>query len=461
MKNVLSVSLLTLTALASMAYAQEGAQPLSPVQAIAAAAAAVDAQIPAEAVQEVNRAVTTHVKPTAKGMVAKDIDAYLKETGIKLGEATPSGAVYLKGIAGVMANVNDPNFVRSRSMAYERAYQQALFGYVMDKFGKETANQSMKTFSDRSSNRLMPSSDVKSTVDRIAEKTDQLQEAELDAKLREMGKVPAGAVVEKRRLLQDSLVKKSMDRAVGASAGVLAVQTFEGWTEDGKYAVGVVLRGGTDTELIAEALRYKQRPLLSRPEAGISVDEALPNDDELVSQFGVRMFFDKNGTPALLSFGQWGSAYTGTDADEAEEAMDHAMEQAEAIANENLTLFINSSITLLKESEKSEDKTRDALFDENGVPQEAKVQEYIDRVSKSAETAGQDTMIGRSTVCKKVVVHPANGRKLAVVVRMWSFGQYEAMKRIIERPKPAVQVPAPAVNQPGPAGIRRGKNYDF
>ena len=140
--------------------------------------------------------------------------------------------------------------------------------------------------------------------------------------------------------------------------------------------------------------------------------------------------------------------------------MDHAMEQAEAIANENLTMFINSSVTLLKESEKSEDKIRDALFDENGVPSEVKVQEYIDRVSKSSETAGQDTMIGRSTVCKKVVVHPANGHKLAVVVRMWSFGQYEAMKRIIERPKPAVQVPAPAVNQPGPAGIRRGKNYD-
>ena len=124
-------------------------------------------------------------------------------------------------------------------------------------------------------------------------------------------------------------------------------------------------------------------------------------------------------------------------------------------------MFINSSVTLLKESEKSEEQTRDALFDENGVPSEAKLREYIDSVSKSSESVGQDTMIGRSTVCRKVVVHPANGRKLAVVVRMWSFGQYEAMKRLIERPKPAVRVPAPAPTPPGPAGIRRGKNYDF
>ena len=70
-------------------------------------------------------------------------------------------------------------------------------------------------------------------------------------------------------------------------------------------------------------------------------------------------------------------------------------------------------------------------------------------------------MIGRSTVLKKVIVHPSSGQKLAVCVRMWSFGQYNAMKRIIEKPKPQVVVPAPTPQPTGTSGKRRGRSYDF
>ena len=188
----------------------------------------------------------------------------------------------------------------------------------------------------------------------------------------------------------------------------------------------------------------------------------MPTDEEMVSQFGVRLFFDKQGVPALLSFGQWGSAYTGSDADEAEDAMDHALVQAEALANEQLTMFINSTITVKESSDHGGGKTVDAIFDANGVPTEASVVKFIDRASKESSLQGRDTLIGRSTVAKKVLVHPANGKKLAVVVRMWSFGQYDAMKRIIEKPAaaPVRPVAAPAAPQMTP-GKRRGRSYDF
>jgi hypothetical protein len=188
----------------------------------------------------------------------------------------------------------------------------------------------------------------------------------------------------------------------------------------------------------------------------------LPTDDELVSQFGVRLFFDKDGVPALLSFAQWGSAYTGTDEDAAEDALDHALVQAEALANEQLTVFINSTITVKETSDKGESKSTTVTFDANGVPTEQKVVDYIDKAMKSSAIQGQDTLIGRSTVLKKVLVHPSSGQKLAVCVRMWSFGQYNAMKRIIEKPKPQVVVPpAPAPQPAGTSGKRRGRSYDF
>ena len=203
--------------------------------------------------------------------------------------------------------------------------------------------------------------------------------------------------------------------------------------------------------------------MLSRPDRGLTVQEALPTDAELISQFGVRMFFDKNGVPALLSFGQWGSAYTGTDEDMAEDAMEHAVKQARNVADDQLTMFINSTITLHQESERGRTRENAVVFDANGVPTEQTVKGIIDTNLEQARQKGSDTMIGRSTVCEKVLVHPTSGQKVAICVRMWSFGQYDAMKRIIERkPLQEVTAPAPAPAQPaGTSGKNRGRSYDF
>ena len=153
-----------------------------------------------ETVAEVNKAVTTHVKTTAKSIVGKDIDEYCKEMGITIGAVTPTDAIYLKGVERVTERAASPNFTRSRTMAYEKAYQKAVASYVMDKFGSEAVSQFNTYFSDNSSNRLSPAADSKSTLDRIMEKTAQLSEAKLDEGLRAMGVTPAGSVAEKRKL---------------------------------------------------------------------------------------------------------------------------------------------------------------------------------------------------------------------------------------------------------------------
>ena len=92
----------------------------------------------------------------------------------------------------------------------------------------------------------------------------------------------------------------------------------------------------------------------------VTWDASSPRPENVAARIAV---VAKDGVPALLSFAQWGSAYTGTDEDEAEDAMDHAMVQAEALANEQLTTFINSTITVSESSDKGEAKTTDAVFD--------------------------------------------------------------------------------------------------
>lgn len=415
-------------------------------------------KIPSEVAAEMNKVVATHVKTTAKSKVRADIEEYCKESGITIGKIQPNGALYLSGIERVSANVTSPNFIKARAIAYEKAYHNAVAGYVLDKYGKQVVKEFVKYFSNQSSDRLMPSANVKTATERIHEKTQQLTEAQLDEGLRAMGVVPSGSISERRKLAEDSIVKNSIKLAIGSASGLLPVQTFEGWNEDGKYAVGVVIRGGIETETIADCIKNKMRPNLTRPEAGLTLNQALPTEDELVSQFGVRMFFDEKGIPAFLSFGQWGSSYAGSDEDEAEDAMEHAMQQALNDADAQLTTFINSTMAINDESVKGERRGQNAVFDQNGVPTIEKISGFIDEISKTSTIEASDTMIGRSTVMHKVITHPQSKQQVAVCVRMWSFGQYDAMKRVIERPKTDAQSSRKAL---GPSGSRRGRSYDF
>ena len=166
--------------------------------AFAAFAQEMDAVAPvsAEAASEINNAVTTRVKMSAKGRVADDISKFCSEVNpaIVIGAVRPDGALYLSGVERVTANVQNPNFVRSRMMAYAKAYQKAVAGYVMDKFGIESVKQFNTYFKDQSSDRLQPSADAKSTVQRISEKMAQLTEAKLDEGLMAMGVTPSGTI---------------------------------------------------------------------------------------------------------------------------------------------------------------------------------------------------------------------------------------------------------------------------
>jgi len=440
--------LVPMVAVAASAFAQEAAPDVG---------TAVEKAIPAESVKEFNRAVTTHVALSAKSRVDKDIDAWCRETGVILGLVKGRSAFYVKGVANVVGNVASPTFVKSRSLAYSKAYQNAVAEYIFRRFGDSLSEQYQRTFNDYSKG--VPGEDVKGAFARIAEKTAQLTEAKLDEGLRKLGVTPSGSVTEKRKLAQNLIVKRTVKKASGESAGLLPVQTFEGWAENGKYAVGVVVRGGVETEILADCLKNKVRPRLSRPECGQPVAQALPNDEELVSQFGVRLFFDENGTPALLSIGQWGSSYVGEDADLDESALDHAREQAEDEADDALTMFVNSTLTMLSESERGEDSGRAVETYSDGSEIERDVRMSLDRKFKESTMRGSDKMIGRMPVAgfPKVITHPNNGHKIAVAAVVWSFDQYDAMNRTAPEPERPPAAPVPA----GKPGSRRGKTYDF
>lgn len=421
-----------------------------------------ESAISAEGVESMNKDITTYV--SSKQMMEEMFADYAAERGIEYGVPNAKGTTYFCGSATAKGNVKSPSFIKSRMMAYETAYQDAVAKLVMDLTGQEMIKSVREYFDDQSDDRNEMPKNFQQAQTGVLKKLEVLTEAKIDEGLVKMGIDPAkyteAKSAQRKQLFMDSLVKQSMRKAFYAAAGFLPVQTFETRTEKGVYTIGVVIRSDADCTEIAKCLRAKRRPVIRR-DSGLSIKDALPSDTELLTQFGVRLYFDETGTPSLLSFGQWGSSFTGTDERKMERAMESAFSQAESVANEQLTAFINSKIAVAEASERSETEDESLVANDDGTIQEESMIKVIDRISKSSTITGNDSMIGRSTVLKKTLVHPS-GHKVAVVVRRWSFGQLEAAKAIINGGrKPPKPVAKPVNVQSEDRGKRKGRTYDF
>ncbi|MBR6372683.1 MAG: hypothetical protein IKS20_05830, partial [Victivallales bacterium] len=375
-------------------------------------------EVSADGAASINADMKAYAK-TSSELIEDAFKAFAKEREIaSYGVPNAKGTVYFTGKARVSVNVNSPNFIKARAFAYEKAQMNAISEMVMDLTGTEMIKTIREYYSDESDDRLEEPKDLEEAKDAVSTKIKALTEAALDEGLRKLGQDPAkyGKQLEKKRaLFKDSIYKQSIKKAVFRASGFLPVQTFESRTADGTYSIGVVLRMDADCVEIAKSLYLKRLPLI-RMNGGLSIEEALPNDEELLTQFGVRLYFDEKGNPSLLSFGTFGSNYTGKNERRQERAMEHAFMQAEAIANEQLTTFINSTISVVEQSDKSDNEFEGVKFDENGAATEESFTKIIDRIMKSSTVTGFDTMKGRSTVKKVTLNHPS-GHKIACVVR--------------------------------------------
>ena len=421
------------------------------------ASAGASAAATSDAASEANKDITVVVN--AKDLLDDAFAEYAEKRGFVYGEKTAKGSIYYKGSAPVDQNVESATFIKSRSFAYERAYINALSSYVMDFFGREMTTTYMETFSDQSTNAEEP---PKMTPADLSDKIAMLTDAKLNKALSDAGVDPsryeAAPIVEKRKLMQDTIVKSAVNKAIHTSSGCLPIKTFESRGTDGRYYIGVVVRVGSDCTALANSFRLKQRPALCR-EGGLTVKDALPGTpEEMVQTFGVRLYFDETGTPSLLSFGQFGSSYSGKSSRMAERAEAQAQKQARALADSGLTMFINSFADVAEESNLSEDIGDTRVFTADGGVTAEEVANIIDVYRSKIKQTGSDTMKGRTTVYDRVVKHPS-GQRVAVCVRRWSFAQVDAVNEVTN-PKPP-QVKPPTTPTTHDSGVSSGPTYDF
>ncbi|MGN0866655.1 MAG: DUF6844 domain-containing protein [Oligosphaeraceae bacterium] len=399
--------------------------------------------------------------PSSREMMDDCFEEYARERGFVYGMPTPQGVTYQKEVASVKAGADSPNFVKARTMAFERAFQDGVARMVMDFAGKEVVTACREYFRDGSDDIYDETTSLDDAARRITDKAAMLTEKELDAALVELGVSPEEltrkSVTERRNIFTDRLVKKAVKKAVGDSSGIVPVCSFECVDQAGGYSVGVVFRFDQKSREIARCLAKKVRPPARTP--GAPVDTLLPPRESLVNQFGVRVVIDEEGMPAILSFAQYG-VDDSADARRLERNQDAALRQAESLADQQITLFVNSSIQVENVSETGEEDIEDVLHFDNGEKYLQNVVQYVDRLRNTSTRQGSDSLAGRRTLVSRILTHPS-GHKVAMVVRMWSFRSLDEVKNTLQTPRNPPRAPARKTGvQEGPA-VRKGHTYDF
>jgi hypothetical protein len=412
-------------------------------------------------------------KPPANAgdLIEKERDTFLKENGIDLGGPDKKGRFFYWASNSVDAPATSSDWGKLRVIAFDKAMLKAQSDFVKDMWGKQVVEAARHYFHDQSTDATeFPDEGAKqpqSILGAVAKKAVALTEAHLDKALEEMGLNPADYSAkpppQKRTLFLDQFVKKCAVKAIGSVSGLLVVQTFTGNDEGGHHSVGVLMMYSPAMRQLADDINRKKTPLLTgTPKLGIR--EMIPEDKAVLSEtFGVRVGFDTEGHPCILSYGQWSNGGTSKDTRRIERARESTEQQALSLADSYITVFQNASMSYLDEnitgSASEETLTKDG---DGNISTGFDAAKAIDIINRRTKLTAKADMLGRSTVKKWSHITPG-GQRIQGVVRAWTVANLAAGNAVRDwkpSPKPA-PAPAPAPPPPQDSGVRRGAAQDL
>ncbi len=456
MNKMMHYAVLALAATALQARAQEATPAPAPEAAPAPAAAPA---APASIVVQGTPA-ETKVEPgevEEKLSVEDRISEILTDKEWDNYNVGPDGKPFFiaKGIAEITAPVDSPNYNNSRMIAFDRA--MLLAKQEMAEFIASKISQDLQFVEER-----QQQADEEAVAERLPDtplttKIKQLIAAKLDNALRAEGvdpkkDEPQKVEEAKKKLLQSkSFSKLIKSSATSAIAGLSCYQTIEGTKDKGKAGqIGVIVRWSPLMQEMAASIVTHQS--VKQGEGRMSIAKQLPKKSkDLLSVFGVKPMFDKNGNVTLVAFAQVGAPKE--DAFFAESARERAKEQARAMIASFAGEVVAVSKTVL------EAETAEAYEDGSiTVEDTSAYKKKIEAATEEIEISGIST--ARTWECK----HPLSGRTVYGCVVSWSPKSAQlatTMKELIAAPKvtpaerkAAEQAAAAAAAKPAPEPVQ-------
>ncbi|MCL6271269.1 hypothetical protein M3P05_15185 [Sansalvadorimonas sp. 2012CJ34-2] len=388
---------------------------------------------------------------------------YVRNQKRKYKKQGRSNEVFISsGSALVSEPSSSTNWGDARVIAYQEAQNKARESFLKQLYSEVSSDIIKDSFKTNKQPEFEPEDlQSQSKMESVLNKVVAYADAVLDEKLEEKGVDPAeykSANPEKRKVMLKKAFSKAVTRkSHGDLSGAMIVNTYETTDANGNTAVAVVMKTSVKMKNFLRKLRTSKGVIQPNPKKhGVDIEEYLEvNRENLMYEYGLRMFYDENGYPVLLSFAQAGNDCNPVDYEECVDNRDFSFDEAENDAFSHFAEAYNlngaSETSTFKGKEKT--KTNKITKTENGVET---TQETINKIIKETKAMSRMTsrvkdLVGISEVMRWTEKHSVSGRELNGVVLAWRPETEQATRtfkanKIPSAPAPQQQTAAPKKN---------------
>ena len=396
----------------------------------------------------------------------EQVEKYLNKSGLAARQRKGEIAVH-RGYAQVKVNVDHPDWVKSRMLAYDEALKEAKSDWLRKQNSSIIGSVVSRVY--RAGNQEPPPYNEADLLNssKLAEIIGKIQAVgigRLDNELRDLGvdpskfeKVPPA---QRHVQMSNEITRNVVIRSIGDLVGLSTPATFEGRDKSGNYMIAVVAVVSPKMKNHAQNVmrlrgKFQPDPAMAKDLSGLT-----ENKMALLHDFGIRWLYDENGLPVIVSFYQWGVADAGNNKILESEYRNMAVKQAQDQADLQIAQFLSATATLTSKSQvgqKYEKAVERAVDGYVAAPDPStSLVDALDQIFE--ERAKVDNLTGLETLSTWGVRHPVSKKMVVGAVRMWSAAG-EQSTRAIKDARPA----APAASEPaktGPGGVSKSRDLN-
>jgi len=332
---------------------------------------------------------------------------------------------------------SDPQFGDALVNAYDKALMQLQNKYLMVRFGKTIVDKSKQFYSDRSTNAStieLPNPAVTGFYGKILNIMDKnldVTDKKLNEELIKLGTSPQElekmTPVMKKTIFKDKFLKDTVRRASGSIAGLFPIQTSLAIDKDGQYVVGIIAIATQKTIQIAKDISLQRQSIVKGK--GKNVKDLLPAESkDYMNTFGVRLSYDLDGTPMIISYGIGAYVLDSGDSYINDQLKIEAKENAISNADAQIAEIVNGYMNI-KESRKNGEEIK-KYVERKMQPDSDSVERTIKNIIKitnnSAKSHASMSLKGVSTV-KTWRYTAQKDVKFVGAVRVWKYSSLHAI----------------------------------
>ena len=385
----------------------------------------------------------------ANERVLDDIEEWRKTNPMARSLMQRDDVLVVVGTAFVALSVDDKRWPKARSLAYQQAFMNAMGEYVSLIRSRVTTRLIQDQFEqdlDESELTFDPDDTVSSKLERVFEKLAILGERKLDQALADSGmnaeEIARLTPAQKKTTFSDRIRRRTTREAFGSAAGLVPIKTFEAIDDEGNTAIGVVAASSRRMRRLATQVARGRSITPDADRARLSIADQLAemSDEELVDQFGVRVYWDEQGYPTLVSFGQWGFSNEGLDKRKKARRRDFAGRQAENDARSHLVTFIRASTRFTEESTVEADVEEAFNVLPDNTVEEIETAKLADELVKKANVTSQAELTGMATLRAWGARHPdLDKQEIVGAIVSWSPAREKAVRAAVRDDEPRKQ----------------------